>query len=141
MNWWLWAVAGFVLLVVEMVTPGGLFALFFGVAAFSVGILTALGLGGPTWFQWALFAFLSLLLVGLLRRRLRGSMAARGAPVDSVVGEAAVLLEDLPPSGVAKAELRGSTWNARSEADRPLARGQRCRVERVEGLTLWLRPE
>jgi membrane protein implicated in regulation of membrane protease activity len=141
MSWWHWVVAGFVLLVVEMLTPGGLFALFFGIAAFAVGILSAVGLGGPSWLQWTLFAVLSLLLVGFLRRRLRGSTAARGAPVDTVVGESAVLLEELPPRGVAKAELRGSTWNARSEAEGALARGQRCRVVRVEGVTLWLRPE
>jgi membrane protein implicated in regulation of membrane protease activity len=141
MSWWHWVVAGTVLILVELMTPGGLFALFFGIAAFAVGVLSALGIAGPLWLQWSLFALLSLLLVGVVRRRLRGSLAARGAPMDSVVGELAVLLEDLPPGGMARAELRGSTWNARSGSDAPLPRGQRCRVERVEGLTLWLRPE
>ncbi len=141
MVWWLWVLIGFGLLVVEVVTPGGLFALFFGIAAFVVGILAAAGLGGPPWLQWALFAVLSVGLLGVLRKRLRGSLAARGAPVDTMVGEAAVLLQDLPPRGVAKAELRGTTWDARSEAGAALPQGQRCRVERVEGLTLWLRPE
>jgi membrane protein implicated in regulation of membrane protease activity len=41
---------------------------------------------------------------------------------------------------VGKVELRGSSWSARS-ARAALARGQRCRVERVDGLTLWVRPE
>ena len=45
MIWWMWVLLGVVLLVVEMVTPGGLFALFFGVSALLVAGMAALGLG------------------------------------------------------------------------------------------------
>ncbi|HYS79446.1 MAG TPA: NfeD family protein [Anaeromyxobacteraceae bacterium] len=141
MAWWIWALLGIMLLVLELVTPGGLFALFFGIAALTVGALVAFGWAGPPWFQWLLFAALSAALVTLLRGRMRGALAARGGPVDALVGESAVLLDDLPPRGVGRAELRGSPWEARSASEAPLARGQRCRVERIEGLTLWLRPE
>lgn len=141
MTWWLWLVLGFSLLVIEMMTPGALFALFFGIAAFVVGILAVLGIAGPPWLQWVLFTALSLVLLVVLRRRLRGSLTSRGVKVDTMVGEMAVLLQDLPPSGVAKAELHGSTWDARSQAQTTLLQGRRCRVERVEGLTLWLAPE
>jgi inner membrane protein len=141
MSWWLWVLLGFGLLVVEMMAPGGLFALFFGIGAFVVGILAALGIAGPPWLQWVVFAGLSVVLLGVLRQRLRGKLAVRGAPMDTVVGETAVLLQELPPSGVAKAELRGTTWDARSQANTTLPQGRRCRVERVEGITLWLIPE
>jgi membrane protein implicated in regulation of membrane protease activity len=141
MAWWSWALVGIALLVVELVTPGGLFALFFGVAALLTGALELVGVAGPAWFQWLLFAALSVLLLGFLRGRMRGALAARGGPIDSLIGETAVLLDDLPPRGVARAELRGTPWEARSTAEAPLPRGQRCRVERVEGLTLWLRAE
>ena len=56
-------------------------------------------------------------------------------------GETALVTEDVAPGGVGKAEMRGTSWTARTSAATLLARGQRCRVERVEGLTLWLRPE
>ncbi len=141
MAWWLWALLGIALLFVEIVTPGGLFALFFGIAAIAVGALEAAGFAGPAWFQWLLFAALSIVLLAVLRRRMRGALAAKGGPVDALVGETAVLLDDLRPREVARAELRGAPWEARSAVEVPLARGQRCRVERVEGLTLWLRPE
>jgi len=124
-----------------MVTPGGLFALFFGVGALAVAALRAAGLAGPEWFQWVLFAALSVVLLGLLRRRMRGALGKKAEPIDALVGETAVLLDDLPPRGFSRAELRGTPWEARSAAEAPLAQGQRCRVERVEGLTLWLRPE
>ena len=141
MAWWLWSVLGIALLILEVVTPGGLFAIFFGVAAVMVGALEAIGFAGPPWFQWILFAVFSLVLLTVVRRRMRGALAAKGGPVDDLVGETAVLLEDLPPHGIGRVELRGTSWQARSSAEAQLARGQRCRVERVEGLTLWIRPD
>ena len=141
MAWWLWAIVGIALLLIEMVTPGGLFALFFGVAALVVGALEALGVAGPAWLQWLLFAALSVVLVTVVRRRMRGALAPKGGPIDTMVGETATLLDDLSPQGVGRVELRGSSWQARSTAGTVLARGARCRVERVEGLTLWIRPE
>jgi membrane protein implicated in regulation of membrane protease activity len=57
------------------------------------------------------------------------------------VGEQGVLLADLPEGGEGKAELRGVPWTARLASGGPLRKGQRCRVERVEGLTLWVRAE
>jgi membrane protein implicated in regulation of membrane protease activity len=68
----------------------------------------------------------------------------RGRPsesVDSLVGEVAVPLEDISVNSVGKAEMRGTSWNTRNIGDQPLARGQRCRVERVEGLMIFVRAE
>jgi len=49
--------------------------------------------------------------------------------------------EAVAPGGVGKAEMRGTPWTARTNGGAALSPGQRCRVERVEGLTLWLRAE
>jgi membrane protein implicated in regulation of membrane protease activity len=57
------------------------------------------------------------------------------------VGEVAVPLEDISVNSVGKAEMRGTSWNTRNIGDQPLARGQRCRVERVEGLMIFVRAE
>ena len=61
--------------------------------------------------------------------------------VGSLVGEVAVPLEDISVNSVGKAELHGTSWNTRNIGDKPLARGQRCRVERVEGLMIFVRAE
>jgi hypothetical protein len=37
--------------------------------------------------------------------------------------------------------MRGASWTARTSGSIALARGQRCLVERVEGLTIWLKAE
>ncbi len=140
MVWWLWMLVGIGLLFLELVLPHGFFAFFFGLSAIGVGALTALGLAGPTWVQWLLFSAFSVVALALLRRPLHGRMT-RGTnkPVDSLIGESAVVKQDVEPHAPGKVELRGSLWNARSAAS--LGIGARCVVERVEGLTLWVRPE
>ncbi len=138
MSWWLWVLFGIGLLVVEMVTPGGLFALFFGVGALLTAILAAVGAGETA--QWLAFTVLSVVLLATLRRTLQERLFSRkGPPVDSLVGEEVLLLGDLPEGGEAQAELRGVPWSARAASGLALRKGQRCRVERVEGLTLWVR--
>ena len=52
MLWWVWILLGFLLLLAELLTPGGLYLLFFGVAAIIVGLLAGLNLIGPPWMQW-----------------------------------------------------------------------------------------
>jgi membrane protein implicated in regulation of membrane protease activity len=141
MVWWGWILFGLGLLVAEMITPGGLFALFFGMGAIVVGLLAAAGVSGPRWFQWFLFAGLSLAFVALLRQRLLAKLESRGRPdVDAIVGETAFPTTALEPDAFGKAELRGSTWDVRNVAPVRVEAGQRCRVERVEGLTLLIRP-
>ena len=143
MPWWLWVLAGLALVVIEMATPGGFFALFFAIAALVLGVLVWLGWGGPEWIQWLLFSALSVGGLALFRRPLMRALklGGPGRVVDAMAGESAVVLEDVPAGGVGKAEMRGSAWSARSAAGTPLSKGLRCRVEKVDGLTLWLRPE
>jgi len=75
----------------------------------------------------------------LLARMRRGTAA--GTSIDSLVGETATPLEDISPDAIGRAELRGTTWTARNGDSLPVARGQRCLVQRVDGLTLWIRAE
>ncbi|MCL5961418.1 MAG: NfeD family protein [Chloroflexi bacterium] len=139
-EWWHWLAAGFVLLALELVTPGALFLIFFGAAAIVVGLLSAAGLAGPLATQVFLFAALSLAALFSLRRMLMARLHPRhlSRAVGDLVGETAVALEELPIDGMGKAELHGSTWSARNVGLSVLAAGQRCTVVRIEGLTLWV---
>ncbi len=140
MAWWMWVLLGLALLAVEMATPGGLFALFFGVGALCVAPLAYAGVGAAA--QWFAFTALSLVLLATLRRTLQERLLRRvGPPVDTLVGEEVVLLGDLPPGGETKAELRGTPWSARAAAGVTMKAGQRGRVERVDGLVLYIRAE
>jgi inner membrane protein len=143
MVWWIWILLGLALLALEAATPGGFFALFFGLSAVLVGALSALRLAGPPWLQWVLFSVIAVVALVVLRKPLRARFNVDGTrrSVDKLTAETAVALADLPPGEVGKAELRGSTWSARNAGTETIPKGRRCRVERVEGLTLWVRPE
>lgn len=143
MVWWTWILLGMALCAVEVLTPSGFYVLFFGTSAVIVGLLSAAGMAGPEWTEWLLFSILSVTSVSLLRRPLMDRARANGSghSPGAIVGETAVLLDDLGSGGVGKAEFRGSAWTVRSREPRDLARGTRCIVEKVEGLTLWVRSE
>jgi hypothetical protein len=142
MAWWIWVLGGLVLLLGEVATPGGFFIIFFGAGAILVGALKALGWSGPGWAEWLVFTVLSVASLALFREPLmRRFNLKAGKPVDQLAGERALVTEDVTPGGVGKAEMRGATWTARTSGEVALARGQRCLVERVEGLTIWLRAE
>lgn len=144
MVWWNWLLLGLVLLAAEIATPGGFYILFFGLAALIVGALAGLELLNTTWLQWLLFSILSVISLFLFRNSLLVWMKGHepmGREVDSMVGEIAVLTEELPPGELGKAELRGTTWSVRNAGQTVLIKGHRARVERVEGLTLWIKPE
>jgi len=139
MSWWLWIVVGLALLALEVLTPGIFVAGFFAAAAVLVGALTGVGLLDAVWMQWTLFGVVSVAALGLLRGRLqRGSAADAGHEVDSLVGQWAVTLDDLPPGAVGKAELRGTSWSVQNIGQTGLVRGERCRIERVDGLQLLI---
>ena len=79
MTWWMWLVLGLVLLAGEVVVPGGIMLLFFGVAALIVGALAGGGLGGPAWLQWLLFSGISIVSLLTLRGPILRKMTARDA--------------------------------------------------------------
>jgi inner membrane protein len=143
MQWWYWLVLGLVLAALELLAPGGFYPIFFGVAAVVVGVMAGLGVGGPVWLQWLLFSVFSVVALMVFRNPLLKRMRRTNsdAPIDSLVGEHATALDDIAPDTVGRAELRGSTWTARNGGRVPLVRGQRCIVDRLDGLTIWVRAE
>ncbi len=142
MIWWYWLLLGLILAGAEMMAPGGFYLLFFGIAALLVGALAGFELIAADWLQWLLFSAIAVMSMLLFRGPLlRMSQEHKSHPVDTMVGEAAVVLDDLPAGQTGKAELRGSTWGVRNAGAAPLHKGQRATVMKVDGLTLWLKPE
>jgi membrane protein implicated in regulation of membrane protease activity len=141
MAWWIWLVAGIVILLGELLTPGGFYLIFFGAGAVVTALAAAVGLEGAGR-QGVCFLLLSLAALLLFRRPLLLRLR-RGRPLlhDDLTGEVAVTREEIGVHAVGQAELRGTVWSARNAGDRPLAAGERCRVKRVDGLTIYLRPE
>ena len=139
MAWWVWVLAAFLLLIIEFFTTTAHVG-FFAVGAFLVAILVGLDIGGPLWFQLMLFAVSSVALLIFVRPIVVRKLGLNKTPmVDQIAGEHAIALEDMAAESDGRAEMRGTTWSARNVGATPVTRGQKCVVDRVVGLTLYLR--
>jgi membrane protein implicated in regulation of membrane protease activity len=142
LTWWAWLVFGGVLMAAELLVPTGFFLFFFGVGAALTGCLVALGLLPSFAVQGLVFIALSLASIVLLRKPLLAKFHFRNkthSSVDSLVGQTAMALDAILPQAFGKVELRGSCWSALNTGLEPIASQARCRVDKVEGLTLHVR--
>jgi inner membrane protein len=141
MTWWAWVVLGLVLMAAEIFTTG-IFLIFFGVGAVIVGILVWAGVGGPLWMEWLLFSVISIVSLILFRKPLmRKAKLNESIALDTMIGEKARALEAIAPNAKGRAELRGSAWSARNLGPHPIADGQTCTVEAVDGIVLMVRAD
>ena len=141
MEWWYWMLLGLVLLGLELVAPSGFYLMFLGLAALSVGMLVALGMAKAVWLQWVLFSGLSVVALLFFRGPLLAWFKYKERPhatVDPLLGEIAIPLEDVAPGSTGKAELHGTSWTVINSGEGILMKGQRTRVVRVDGFTLWI---
>jgi len=142
MPWWVWLGGALLLLLLEVGVSNDFYLIFFGCGALAVGLIGLVGLELPLWVEVLLFAMLSIVSLVLFRERLVDRIrGGPGRPVDSMVGEAARVLAEIKAGEVGQAEMRGSVWKARNVGAEPLAAESRCRVEKIDGLTLWVKAE
>jgi membrane protein implicated in regulation of membrane protease activity len=139
MTWWIWVLIAFALLALEMASTTmhlGLFA----IGALTVAILAALGVALPISSQLLIFTVVSVVALVFIRPMLVRKLNFNPSkPVDSIVGETAIALDAIGPAELGKAELRGTTWSARNVGTSAITKGQRCTVDRVDGLMLHVR--
>jgi hypothetical protein len=144
MIWWYWLLLGLLLLGAEMMTPGGFYILFFGLAALVVGAIAGSGLVESDSAQWLLFSGIAIASLLVFRGPLLARMNAsevKHPDVDSMVGEVAIPIESLAAGAVGKVELRGTTWSARNTGPSTLNKGQRSKVTGMDGLTMQISGE
>jgi membrane protein implicated in regulation of membrane protease activity len=141
--WWHWLALGLVLIALELAAAGGFYVIFFGIAAVVVAILQLAGVSGPLWTQLLLFSVLSVVSLLVFRSPLMRWMKLDGAgtDVDSLVGETAIVKQDIAVGEIGRVELRGTSWSARNRGGEPLTTGRRCVVVGVDRLMLIIEPE
>ncbi|MCI6956487.1 MAG: NfeD family protein [Candidatus Faecousia sp.] len=132
------------LLVLFLVAEGASVALVsVWFAAGSLVALIAALLGGPLWLQILLFVAVSLGLLAMLRPFVRKYLRPRisRTNVDAVVGTQGFVTEaidNVAASGQVK--LGAMPWTARSTSGEPIPTGTRIRVDRVEGVKVYVSP-
>jgi inner membrane protein len=139
--WWTWISLGFIILLLEALTPGGFYLLFIGIAAIVTGACAPLI--NALWIEIVMFAVLSAILIAFVRKpivnRLRKDTPK--ADVPEFIGETGRSLEPIAPGAEGSVELRGSVWKARNGGDRELVKGDLCSVTARDGLKLIVIPE
>src|SRR5713101_5330298 len=139
MPWPIWILAGLALMVMEVHYTRDFTLFCFGASALVVGLMTIAGVF-DVWAQWISFITLSTVLLFSAREWLRKKMLGKpgDAELENIIGQSAIPLDDMPAYGFGKAELRGTTWSAHNASHMKILRGQRCKVMKMNGLTLWI---
>ena len=136
---WLGLVVAF--LIVEAACPIHLVSIWF-----AAGALAALGIwavGGPLWLQIALFLVVSCVLLAALwpltKKYLKPKLTATN--VDSVIGATGFVtaaIDNVAAAGQVK--LGAMYWTARSTSGAPISEGTLIRVDRIEGVKVFVSP-
>lgn len=137
---WGWMVVGVALLVTELfLIDAQLYLVFLGVAAALVGLAEWAGLVPSPAMQWLLFAALSLLALGVFRRRVYQKLRppAEGMPDATHIGDRVELPHAVQPGQFCRVEYRGTSWNARN-IDAEALSGE-AEIAQVDELTLLLK--
>lgn len=132
---------GIVLMVAELFVPSFGALGFGGIAAFAMGAIMMFDTGVPgfgisPWFVIIAVGAFGLLLMWvaayLLKLRRKGPVSGQ----EQILKETAVAREDFSDRG--EVLLEGEAWQA--QTDTPVTRGQKLRVERIDGLVLHVSP-
>ena len=141
MGAWAWVVLGLALLVVELAVPG-VFAIWLGLAALAVGVLTLLEpIAGWDWrAQAVVFVALSGLFAVIGRRMTSERATEDGTrlnqPSRDLIGRTGTLLDPIE-GGMGRAKLGDTLWRVEGP---DLPAGARVRVTGEEAGTLRVEP-
>ena len=111
-------------------------------AAGSLAAMIAAVCGAELWLQAVLFVLVSCILLGCLRpfarRLLKPGIVKTNA--DALVGTTGYLLEEADNlRGTGRIKLGGVEWTARSATDGVIPMGSLVKVERIEGVKVFVR--
>lgn len=136
-----WLVLLVAFLIAEAACPVHLISIWF--AAGAVAAMVVSMLGGSVWLQVVLFVLVSGTLLALLwpltRKYMRPRLTATNA--DSVIGSTGLVtaaIDNVAAAGQVK--LGAMVWTARSTSGDPIPEGSRIRVDRIEGVKVFVSP-
>ena len=143
MNWaaYIWLGLMVTFLIMEASCPLHLVSVWFAVGSL-IAVVVSL-LGGPVWLQILLFLLVSCGLLAalwpLVRKFLKPKLTATN--VDSVIGSTGLVTVAIDNvTAVGQVKLNGMEWTARSTSGDPIPVGRRIRVDRIEGVKVFVSP-
>lgn len=139
MDTYIWTALLAIFLIVEAVCVFHLVSIWFAAGAL-VAVLISL-LNGPVWLQILLFVVVSGGLLALLwpltRKYLKPNITKTN--VDSVIGSQGYVVADINNiEAHGNVKLGGMEWSARSTDGSPIQTGTLVRVDRIEGVKVFV---
>lgn len=136
----IWLVAGIILFILEIVTPGFVLANF-GVAAVAAAI--AAWLGADLTIQVMVFVIACLVsfvtVRPLLSRTMLKQSRATRTGFQAVIGRVARVTDAIPePPDAGRIQVDGDSWRAFSVDKQPIEQGTTVRVVRVDSNTVYV---
>ena len=134
----LWLALFVVFLIVEAGTVA-LVSIWFALGALAA--LVSCARGAEMWLQITVFLVVSLVLLALLWKRVRSKLTTTKTNVDSVIGAEGYVTEAIDNlSYTGRVKLGGITWAARSTSGAGIPVGTLVKVERIEGVKVFVSP-
>ena len=136
----IWLVVFAVCLLIESQTVE-LVAIWFSAGALSAMIASLFG--AEVWLQVTLFVVISGVLLAALRPLVRKFIKPRitATNVDAVIGTRGYLTADVDNlSATGEVKLGALTWSARSSSGEKLPAGTLVKVDRIEGVKVFVSP-
>ena len=133
-----WLIA-FIALVAGEAATVGLVCIWF--AAGAVGGFLVAVLGGQFWFQLVVFTAVSALTLALLRPAASRFVRPRRSPTnaDRVVNQSALVTETVDnEAGTGQVNVLGQIWSARSQLGVVIPAGTQVKVQRIEGVRVFV---
>ena len=142
MNWAAiaWLALTVVFLIAEAATVT-VISLWFAAGALAAMVSALLGAG--IWLQSGIFLVVSAIALTALRPLVRKYLTPRltATNIDSVIGSVGIVtasIDNIASTGQIK--LNGMEWTARSTSGDPIAPGTRVKVDRIEGVKVFVSP-
>lgn len=139
--YWLYWLAAMVLALLLEAATVRLVSVWFAVGALAAAVAALLG--APLGAQVLVFLVVSGLLVALLRPLVRRHLKPKIVPTntEALIGSVGVVTEAIDNvSARGRVKLGAMSWSARSAGGAPIPQGVQVRVERIEGVKLFVVP-
>ncbi len=133
---WIWLAAAIIFIIIEAVTVG-LTTIWFAAGALVALILALIKVGVGV--QVAVFLILSLVLLATTRKIFVNKLktGSEKTNVDALVGEEAVVLEDITPFNTGLVKVKGQNWTAiAADKDASILKGSTVKIKAIEGVKL-----
>jgi len=136
MTWSMWLILSFLFFIVEIAGPGVFFFACLGIGALAGAAVSAIV--AAYWLPWLAFVAVSLLSMYFIRPLAKKLLGTGHKPqktnVDALIGQQALVIEDILPPHTGMVKVGGELW--RASAAEPVAKNSYVEISAVQGTHL-----